>query len=542
MSADYTGGILPYRLNYNLRYEPFLTTYQSGTVTAQFYSAGSAATRKTFTVAFEPEFPLVEGVVAPVIAGSVVLKTKPTPSPYYGETILSDNGQGVLHEWADTGAGYSWVARGTINYSIGTVKLTAWRPLTSGKASRASTTTTVGENVSSAYAFRTAAAPIVPNSLMIQYASPGGGTITVGADANGSIIAAGVIGVIDYETGLVRLAFGTFVTAAGNESEPWYQAELVGADGKIFKPAPIQASSIRYTAVAYSYLPLNAELIGVDPVRLPSDGKVPIFRVGAMAVVGNTQKVAPFTPTNGQVVNLGRTRLSRAVVRDSAGKAVYLGYSVDLEAGLLTFTDVSTMAKPVTIEHRVEDMAVISDAQISGDLTFTRRITHEYPISGSYVSSALEYGDRYAHVSTVFDQATWDGVTWSDSASGAAATGTYNTALAPIVVTNAGASTERWALRFTSATAFQIIGEHVGVIGTGDINTDCAPINPATGQPYLTIKALGWGSGWAAGNILRINTQGALCPAWVVRTIQPGIESGTDYSFDLLTRGDVDRP
>ena len=118
----------------------------------------------------------------------------------------------------------------------------------------------------------------------------------------------------------------------------------------------------------------------------------------------------------------------------------------------------------------------------------------------------------------------------------------YNTALAPIVVTNAGASTERWALRFTSTTAFQVIGEHVGVIGTGDINTDCSPINPATGQPYLTIKALGWGSGWAAGNILRINTQGALCPAWVVRTIQPGIESGTDYSFDLLTRGDVDRP
>lgn len=544
MAETYQAGILPYRLNYSLKYDTFSSAFGSGTVAMQFYSAGASSTRKTFTLAFEPEFPLVEGVSAPVVPGSVVLKTKTTPPPYSaGETIMGDNGMGVLRE-LDTsgGASATWVSRGTISYASGTVKLTNWRQYIGSKASRASVTTTIGENVSSAYAFRTAAAPIAPSSLSIQYAAAGGGTATVTSDSSGAISAAGVIGTIDYETGLVRLAFGEFVTAAGNESEPWYQSDLIRADGKIFKPQPIQASSIRYTAVAYSYLPLDADLIGVDPVRLPTDGKVPIFRAGSMAVVGNTQTVPAFVPSNGQIIDCGRVRLSRAVVRDSTGKALYTGYTVDLEAGKLTFTDVSGMSTPVTVEHRVEDMAVISDAQISGDLTFTRRITHAYPIAGSYVSSALEYGDRYAHVSVTFDQATWDGITWSDSASGSVATGTYNTTLSPIVVTNAGATTERWALRFRSTTTFDVIGEHVGVIATGDINTDCAPINPATSQPYMTIKALGWGAGWAAGNILRINTKGALCPAWIVRTTQPGVEAGTDYSFDLLTRGDVDRP
>ena len=80
------------------------------------------------------------------------------------------------------------------------------------------------------------------------------------------------------------------------------------------------------------------------------------------------------------------------------------------------------------------------------------------------------------------------------------------------------------------------------MIATGSINEDCSPINPATNEPYFTIRALGWGTGWSTGNILRINTVGALFPLWVVRTIQQGPESGLDYSFSLLTRGDVDRP
>ena len=216
------------------------------------------------------------------------------------------------------------------------------------------------------------------------------------------------------------------------------------------------------------------------------------------------------------------------------------GYTVDLEAGTLTFTDVSGYAQPVTIEHRIEDMAQVSDVQISGRLTFTRQITHDYPV-GSYISSALVAGDLRAYVSRLFDQATWNG-TFADALSGSAATATYNDVLAPIAVSNAGAITERWAIQFTNTTAFNVIGEHVGVIATGTTSSETAPINPATGKPYFTIAAIGWGSGWAAGNVLRFNTIGALFPVWVVRTIQQGPETVTNDSFTLLIRGDVDRP
>ena len=132
--------------------------------------------------------------------------------------------------------------------------------------------------------------------------------------------------------------------------------------------------------------------------------------------------------------------------------------------------------------------------------------------------------------------------TFSDSISGSAATATYNDVLAPIAVTNAGTVTERWAIQFTNSTSFNVIGEHVGVIATGTTATDTAPTNPATGKPYFTLPAIGWGSGWAAGNVLRFNTIGALFPVWVVRTIQQGPETVTNDSFTLLVRGDVDRP
>ena len=391
--------------------------------------------------------------------------------------------------------------------------------------------------------FRVPASPVRPSSLQILATRLTGGTINVSADNNGNISGAGITGTVDYETGVVRVRFGSWVVAAGNESQIWYDADaVVTIDGvaQIFKPIPVFADTIKYNAVAYSYLPLDADIIGLDPVRLPQDGRVPIFRAGDFAVVGHTGVVGPITVSNGQVINCARVRLSRVRVLDANNVVITAGYTTDLEAGTVTFTDVSGYAQPVTIEHRIEDMAQVSDVQISGRLTFTRQITHDYPV-GSYVSSALVAGDLRAYVSKLFDQATWNG-TFSDSISGSAATATYNDVLAPIAVTNAGTVTERWAIQFTNSTSFNVIGEHVGVIATGTTGTETAPTNPATGKPYFTLPAIGWGSGWAAGNVLRFNTIGALFPVWVVRTIQQGPETVTNDSFTLLVRGDVDRP
>lgn len=453
-----------------------------------------------------------------------------------GKTYFDRDGS--LYTDLDVVTGSATLA-GSINYSTGAVTLTSW---TSGAANTAvlrSLLTSAGDNLVTGVTFRVPVSPVRPGSLQIIATKNDGGTINVTAGIDGTITGTGVRGTVEYETGVVGVEFGAMVPAAGNEDEPWYDPENV--DGaNVWKPAFVYADTLRFNAVAYSYLPLDAEVLGLDPVRLPQDGRVPIFRKGGFAVIGHTATHTQ-TVSNGQTINLGRVRISRIRVVGANGVTINTGYTENLEAGTVTFVDVTGYSQPVTIEDRIEDLLQVSDVQISGQLAFTRPITHDYPV-GSFVSSALIAGDLKARVSTVFDQNSWDGTTWEDTPVGPTAVASYNSTLSPIEVKNFGAVSERWALRFTSNTAFQIIGEHVGIIGTGSINTDTDPLNPATGTPYFIVRALGWGTGWVAGNILRLNTVGAQEPVWVVRTVQQGAETVLDDTFELLIRGDVDRP
>jgi hypothetical protein len=95
---------------------------------------------------------------------------------------------------------------------------------------------------------------------------------------------------------------------------------------------------------------------------------------------------------------------------------------------------------------------------------------------------------------------------------------------------------------FTNSTTYNIIGESVGQVGTGNMVSDPAPNNPSTGVPYFHLDPLGWGSGWAAGNVLRFNTIAANYPVWIARTIQQGPPTAQNDSFTLQIRGDIDAP
>jgi hypothetical protein len=386
--------------------------------------------------------------------------------------------------------------------------------------------------------FRIATAPIRTGSFSVLGAMQDGTTFNYSADSDGFIDEPRIKGRINYTTGVVKLVGVTPTAPAGVAK---MDLSFLGVPGVTTEYIDlIRQDSLRYNAVAFTYLPLDAELLGIDPVRLPSDGRVPIFRAGELAVVGHTATTAAATAVNGGVVNCGRTRLSRVRVLDNDDHVVEVGYTENLEAGTVTWVDVTGYAQPMRVEHRIEDMGLIRDAQIDGTITFTRPLTHNFP-EGSHVSSCLRTGDMKSRVSLVFDQATWDNVTFSD-VPGTAAPGTYNTTGYPILVTNSGAITEKWALKFKSTLTFDIIGEHVGNIGEGSINTLTQPINGITGEPYFTIQVAGWGSGWSIGNIVRINTIGAMFPVWQVRTVQQGPESAADYSYLTIVRGDVDNP
>ena len=511
----------------------------ASTLTVTYATSFASAT--PHTLAFRP--PTVTIDLCPyttdyIVPGSVLFT-------WMGRTYQDVDGV-LYRDRTSTDPGF---VAGQLNYSSGIAEVTDW--VVSGSATDFTLNSlwTVRQPWTSASIFfRTQSAPVKPSGVTLSLSDAQGNPITATGDINGIISGTHLRGLMDYDTGVVELQFGDYLLDAdltpAQKLEWWYSADDIGAvqPGKIWRPWPVDPTTLRYNSVAYFYLPLDAELLGIDPVRLPQDGRVTIFQPGFRVVIGHTKKTSPITVSNGQTIDLARTRLSRVLVRGANGQAIHTGYTFSLEAGTVTFTDVTGYSQPVTLEDRIEDMAIVGDVGIDGTVKITRPLTHDFPL-GSYVSSALMAGDLKARVSVFFDQGTWDGVTYSDTLVGNVATGTYNDVLAPVEVTNAGALSERWVLQFTNSSTFRVIGEHVGVVmANGDINTDCAPINPITGQPYFTLPAIGWGAGWAAGNVLRMNTVGAMFTYNVIRTVQAGPEAGQDYAFSLLTRGDVDRP
>ena len=366
--------------------------------------------------------------------------------------------------------------------------------------------------------FRTDNAPLKAGVFQLQAGA------AVGQGNGAGVISGGnFAGTVDYQRGIVKWTYG----GSGAQLDP---------------------ADLSYNAVFLQYLPLDATLLGIETARLPLDGKVPVYRSGDLCVLHNTQTHAlPNPVTRDTAHNLGRQRLASVRVKDALGATVAdTLYTVDLDAGLLTVPAASSLTaytQPLAADHRIEDMVVCSQADISGKVSFISRLTHDYPAGTSYLSSALPFGDMFARAYGVFDQSTWTGA-WSDVLVGSESLANFNAAQYPITTTNRGAITERWALIFTNSTTFNVVGESVGVIGTGNTATDCSPINPATGAPYFTLPALGWGGvgGWSAGNVLRFNTDACGAPLWTVRTTLQGPASLQDDHFTLAFRVDVDRP
>jgi hypothetical protein len=169
----------------------------------------------------------------------------------------------------------------------------------------------------------------------------------------------------------------------------------------------------------------------------------------------------------------------------------------------------------------------------TGQITFTTPLSNAYS-TGSIISTLVECGDWQAEVTLPpFSQQTWTRA-WADVASGPTITPRYTGVIA---MNNAGGIDDRWAIVFTSGTAFNLISERLGQIASGNTLSNFVPLNPFTSQPLMTLPASGWGGGWLPGNVVRFNTRGAHSGVFYVQSISPGA-SGADEG-ELIMRCDA---
>lgn len=465
---------------------------------------------------------LTPGIVSPVVPGSVRFT-------FRGRTYVDRNGS--LYYGIDpvTGAG---TYAGTVDYAGGIATIAQWQ---AGGSNAVTINALLVRSFDPGVAqtmFRSPGSPLRPGAFTLRATALDGVQYTATADVNGVLTGAQIVGSVDWQTGTVTVRFGAYVAKAGLEDEDWYNpANVVGDD--VWKPMLMSAATIHFNTVVYRSIPMSSVVVGLDPVRLPPNGLVPCFKPGQTVLVHHTVS-RTLTPTAGSTTDLGRERIAQIEVVDANGTPIIsTWWAADLDAGTVTWSDplnLSAYTMPVTIRDRIEDRRLVAEVQINGDIALNSGLTHDFPAGEAMVSTALRLGeangslDLQARVQSLFDINTWNANIWLDELgpTQTPAPASFNSVDYPPVVTNESAITERWALVFTNATSFNIVGETIGIIGTGTVNSDVAPINPRTGEPYFTIDHDGFGSGWATNNAIRFNTIGGLAPVWCIRTTIAG--------------------
>lgn len=463
----------------------------------------------------------------PLVPGSVHLSL--------GGVDIVDMGDGSLQRGFNVQTA-SGLACGSIDHRNAKIEL----PYSTLKAQLASLTSSLnaaagGLGAASAVdnvVFRTQASPLRPSGLqflarratdgaLMRASSNNAGEITGSFDASNTLTELPQPGSVNgYSLPLVPNLTGSG-TATGS---------VDSATGvvKIAFSQPVILSTLTYNAVAYTTVPLSPEIIGLNPVRLPTNGTVPIFNPGYLVVVHNTQTQEIPSPQAGQMLSCGRTDVAVVSIADNQGKLLAPAqYSLDKAAGTVTlaspFSAIDStgaqLSLPLTLSHRVEDMAALGAVSVGGELKLITQLNHDYPLEGSFVSGAVHFGTLQARVSDIYDMKTDNGLFAPEGSESAAAE--YDSINFPILIANRNAVEDKWKIKFTSATAFQCFSQKRGLVGSGSISSDFSPLNPHTQEPYFTIRKEGWGGGWITSNVLGFTTKAAAAPFWAIRTVLP---------------------
>lgn len=215
--------------------------------------------------------------------------------------------------------------------------------------------------------------------------------------------------------------------------------------------------------------------------------------------------------TQGDLVGTERKYSSARLNADVAAAATVI--VVDAETGSAADTIFQAGDKVFIREGVNEEFVTIAAGGVawSGEqatLTLTAGLLNPYTAAGNTtVSSVLESGT----VQTSVDN-------WVETST----SGTYDEAGNPVVLDNIGSIEQIWTLTFTSATAFDVVGDSVGSVGSGTTAGDFAPNNANFTKPYFTLAAAGFAGTWANGETIVFQTHPAAVNYFLLRDIPAG--------------------
>lgn len=153
----------------------------------------------------------------------------------------------------------------------------------------------------------------------------------------------------------------------------------------------------------------------------------------------------------------------------------------------------------------------------------TTIVSHTYPANTTKVSSVYQPSTIQTSGSSVVVSSTL---------------GTYNSGTYPIIMDNMGSIEQTWTLTFTSANAFNLVGNSLGAIGTGTTSADIVPNNTDYTKPYFTMSSAGFGGTFATSDTIVFTTHPSSVSIWCKRVIPTNTGSISGNKFTLYIDGE----
>jgi len=310
--------------------------------------------------------------------------------------------------------------------------------------------------------------------------------------------------------------------AAGNGGRITATAIVSAVKNNIFPDVPQAertAGSTKYRKV-FIHVANDADLALVAPkvfveTRTPGDDNVTFFpatqRDTQSGIAGSEQKYGAGVLNAG--VSGGATSI--AVLTEGAALDCFVS-GMKIRISDKASIDGAGNEEYVTINSVPSYVGAVATFDI------TPALANAYLVTVTKVASVYEPGDIAATISN-----------WVESG-----TGTYNEATYPVLPDHISTIEQTWTLTFTSATAFGVVGDTVGSVGTGNTSGDFAPANASFSKPYFTLRAIGWGGTWTNANTIVFQTHPAAIPLWYRRQVPAGAASLSGNSVIVAVDGE----
>lgn len=165
---------------------------------------------------------------------------------------------------------------------------------------------------------------------------------------------------------------------------------------------------------------------------------------------------------------------------------------------------VSSKVLPSSTAGTLEVMTINSSAPtVVGNvvtMTFTAGLANAY-LAGATISSVYSAGDIACSIS------------------GTGHTGGADVDFDEITLDNIGTVDEDWVATFTSSTAYNLVGDSLGLVGSGVVGSTFSPLHATFAKPMLNIPATAFTAlTIAAGDTFSFSTHPPAIPIWEEKT------------------------